>query len=131
MTLSQNQFEELEKTLKDAMRREDPPQGFDLCVMARLREKEIKRPYLVRLFGWMRMPAVRLSVTAALFLAVFGGIIGYQQYERRRKAGETARRELMLALRITGSKLQYAQERVNKSGAQRYGDTSSDSEKSQ
>ncbi len=131
MMSPEDQFEELEQQLKDALQRQDAPQGFKARVTARLRERETEQWFGARVLSWMRMPATRLAVTAALFLAVFGGVIGYQRYERRREAGEAARRELLLALRITGSKLQYAQEKVNRTGAQHYGDSVSDSEKSQ
>ncbi len=131
MMSPEDQFDGLEQQLKDALQRQDAPQGFDARVLARLHERETKQSFGSRVLSWMRMPAARLAVTAALFVAVFGGVLGYQRYERRREAGEAARRELLLALRITGSKLQYAQERVNRTGAQNYGDTVTDSEKSQ
>lgn len=131
MMSSQDQFEDLERALKRALRREDPPEGFDLRVIAKLRERELAHPSRPRIFSWMRTPVFRFAASAALLLAIFSGVVEYQRIERRREAGEAARRELLLALRITGSKLQYAQDKVNRSGEKHYGSDASDSEKQQ
>ncbi len=131
MMSSQNPFDEIEAELRRALCREDPPQGFDLRVAARLREKESRGWFRIPGFMHLPLPALRLVTAALLLVAICGGIIGYQRYERRQQKGEAARRELLLALRITGSKVRYAQERVNRLGSQHYGNADSDSEKSQ
>ncbi len=131
MMSSQNPFDEIEAELRKSLTRKEPPQGFDLRVAARLRKKGSR--------GWLRIPrlmrlpqpAMRLVTAALLLVAICGGVIGYQHYERRQQEGEAAKRELLLALRITGSKVRYAQERVNRLGSQHYGSADSDSEKSQ
>lgn len=100
----------LEDNLKEALKPVDPPAGFASRVLARAvqaeREEQARRKLWAGLFsmGGLRWAAacvvcVLLALSAAL-------------YERdiQRRRGEAAKEQLMLALRITGSKLQIAQQ---------------------
>ena len=84
-----NQFED---DLRAALRREEPPADFAARVIARTRPAP-------RRSAWV-------AAIAACLLAGLGSF-EYQQYE-----GRKAKRELLLALQITGSKLNIAQQKV-------------------
>jgi hypothetical protein len=121
----------IEEELRRALRREEPPAGFAERVLARVRAEDDARPGLWQsLFGFMRIPKFRAALAAAVVLVMVAGTWEYRRYEREREAGEAARRQLMMALRITGSKLQYAQQKVNQSGSRQFGPVT-DSEDSQ
>ena len=104
----------LEDELRHALRREEPPPGFAERVLARAAAGETRRAgWLERVRGWFRVPAVSWALAAALCLLLAAGIAIDRRREREMRArGEAAKTQLMLALRITGSKLGYAQARV-------------------
>lgn len=98
-----------EEELKKALARREPSDGFTAGVLARVNEQnraKLAAPggFLQRLRSWRLVPVL------AGALVITGGI-AYQQHERETR-GETAKKQLMLAMRIAGSKLQYAQSRV-------------------
>lgn len=84
-----NQFE---NDLRAALRREEPPADFTGRVMAQVRPP--------RKTGWIAVAA------AACLLTGIGGF-GYREYQ-----GRKAKREVLLALHIAGSKLNIAQQKV-------------------
>jgi hypothetical protein len=87
---------EFEDELRSALRRKDPPAGFADQVLARTRPKGA-----ARYRGW-----VAAAIAAGLLLSLGG--FEYRQYE-----GRKAKRELLLALEIAGSKLSIAQEKIS------------------
>ncbi len=90
---------DIESDLKRAMRRERPPAGFADRVIARLDEKSpAPRP------RW------RAIAAGVLLTAMIGGWAAHQ--EIRRREGEKAREEVLLALHIAGAKVRVAQEHV-------------------
>ena len=98
-------MDQFEDDLKLALRRVDPPEGFERRVLARLpgapppaRRREH------RLAAW--------AVAAGLIFASFGGVAVYQQYQQQRRALE-ARDQLLLALRVTGQKLDEVRNHIN------------------
>lgn len=98
-----------EEELKKALVRREPSDGFAERVLARVDEQNraklmIRSGFLQRLRSWRLIPVL------AGALVVTGGI-AYQQHEHEAR-GEAAKKQLMLAMRIAGSKLQYAQLRV-------------------
>lgn len=98
--------DKLEQELKKALRRVEPPSGFAGRVLARA-EKEAKQKARPRRFDWFGTGGgLRWAVACALCLALASsGIVYHHERERR---GEQAKEQLMLALRITSSKLQIA-----------------------
>lgn len=97
----------LEEELRNALSREDPPEGFAERVLA---EAARTAPSVWRrLFA---MPILRWAMAGAvcLMLAVAG--IEYKQARQEQARGEAAKEQLMQALHITASKLQLAQEKV-------------------
>jgi ferric-dicitrate binding protein FerR (iron transport regulator) len=85
-------MDELENRLRRALEREDAPEGFAERVIARTRAKSAMR-------RWMAVAA------AVLLLAGIG--YGYRWHE-----GQTAKRQVLLALRITSAKLNHIQAQV-------------------
>lgn len=102
---------EIDEQLKRALQRCEPPEGFADRLLARLEEKSSlagEHPAL-RLWRW---PALRWGAVAAL-VAVAATGIGYQIRQRQEEAeAKVAKQQVMLALRITGSKLRVAKQRV-------------------
>ena len=100
--------EELERLLRQELRPRNAPPGFSARVMGRLPgalqtdSLQKKRPF------WL--PAVRWAA-AALLLGVAGGSY-WEHQQKERIAGERARGQLMLALRISGATLNDIQHKV-------------------
>jgi len=88
----------LEDELRSALRRHEPSPDFTARVLARVAATPARTPARY----WMRWAT---AVAAALVLAV--GAVGYRQYE-----GERAKSQVLLAMRITASKLNKAQKKV-------------------
>lgn len=110
-----NRFED---ELSEALRRREPPPGFADRVMARMASPPTARGFRRTLAGWFRTPAVRWAAAAACCLLLLAGF----EIERRREMqsrGEAAKEQLMLAVRIAGSKLQLAQAKVHEAGERR------------
>jgi hypothetical protein len=95
----------LEHDLKRTLRRESPPAGFASRVLERIeREEQAPRPR-----RWWRAVAASLTLTALL-----GGWAAHTIHERRE--GERAREQVLLALKIAGEKVRYAQQEVRTIG---------------
>jgi hypothetical protein len=105
----------LEDALRNALRREDAPEGFVLKVLARAEQQnsaanDAQRTSWLSIFS---QPLLRWSAVAAVTICLVIGGIYYRNLQRQRAEGEAAKQQLMLALRIAGSKLQLAKEKVN------------------
>ena len=100
---------DIESDLKRALQRESPPEGFAQRVMARVGERRPRRSGQARRLSSMRAVAAGLLLTA-----IVGGWAAHQ--EIRRREGERARDEVMLALRIAGAKVHNAQEQIREIG---------------
>ena len=89
----------LEDDLRRAMRRESPAPGFASRVLQRIeREQAPKRNH------WWRAAAASLTLTALI-----GGGIAYEDHQQQVREGERAKEQVLLALRIAGEKVRYAQ----------------------
>jgi hypothetical protein len=92
----------LEETLRQALRREEPPEGFAQRVLARVASPApAPGPWV-----WLRW-AVAAALPLVLLLA-----FQYNAERRRRAEGERAKTQMLTALRITADKLEYAREKV-------------------
>jgi hypothetical protein len=91
----------LEHDLRHALRRESPPSGFASRVMQRIdqQERTRRRPW-------------RTVAASFVLMSVLGGSAAYVIHERRQAEGERAREQVLLALRIAGEKVRYAQHEV-------------------
>ena len=105
----------LEDALRNALRREDAPQGFAMNVIARA-EQQASTGRDVRRTSWLSIfsqPLVRWAAFATVSICLVIGGAHYRNLRRERVQGEAAKQQLMLALRIAGSKLQLAKSKVN------------------
>lgn len=87
---------DFESDLRTALRRERPPNGFAQRVLARASVRTAPRRN-----GW-----IAAAVAACLLLSIGG-------FEYRQYRGRKAKEELLLALEITGSKLNLAERKVS------------------
>ena len=100
----------LEPELKNALHRVPAPEGFAERVLARVRgEQTIVSARQTRVSVVHRWRAV----AATFLLAVILGGWGTHEMIERRREGERAREQVLLALRITGEKLANAQRGVS------------------
>jgi type VI protein secretion system component VasF len=119
-----------EDDLRKALKRQDPGPEFTRRVMERLHERDAKQKPLSQqkksaIFFWL--PQMRfapaLGFALALVLAV-GTWIGYQSYQQHQQAlkveqyqqklaGERAKQETILALRISSEKLNHVLRKVD------------------
>lgn len=89
----------LERQLHEALRRQDPPEGFAERVLQRAK----KAPPLRR-----RPPFLLMTAASILVLLVPMGL-GYHAYERHRRAEiERAQAQMVLALQVTSQKINLA-----------------------
>jgi UDP-N-acetylmuramyl pentapeptide synthase len=88
----------LDDELKNALQREEPPPGFAGRVLARVEARQSRRPW------WAA------AIAAAVLLAAG---VEFEHQRRLRAEGEQAKERVMLALQITGSKLQVIKEKIN------------------
>ena len=93
-----NQFE---RDLRESLRRREPPADFAAKVLARTRETEVRG-----VFSW------RWLAVAALVVLMIGGTLFIQE-QQRQVENERSKEQLMVALRITGSKMKEVQDRLN------------------
>jgi hypothetical protein len=112
-----------EDELKNALRRQEPPQGFADRVLARATEQDSRpvksawRDWWLTAFAQPFAPAnlLRWAAVAAVAVTLVVGGVHYRNVhvQRERAQGEAAKARLLLALRIAGSKLQLAKARVD------------------
>ena len=103
--------DEFEEELRASLQPRHAPAGFADRVLARVdalpQHNPVPWPHRT-----IRNPWVRSAVAATLLLAV--GLGGYIEHQRERQiAGEHARQQVLLALRITSSTLQDVRNKVD------------------
>ena len=103
-------MQDFEDQLREAMRPGEVPAGFANRVLAKLPEAYPAPP---------RMPYRRVALWAAAVLVIAGSLTGVEveRVREERARGEAARQKVMLALRITGTKLNKAQSHVREISA--------------
>lgn len=99
----------IEQELTPALRRERPPAGFSKRVLGRIHEEtssaDLKRAAYTG--GWTRIAAaILLVVSTGLLSSLYVGQI------RQEAAGERAKQELVLAMRIASEKTNLARQEV-------------------
>ena len=97
-----------EEELRQALNRREPAADFTARVLARAAAEDAKKNSSFW-FSWR----LGLATAAVAILTLSGGVV-YQQHERSLR-GLAAKRQLLIAIRITGTKLQQVQERVKES----------------
>lgn len=105
----------LEDELKKALQRVEPPAGFAERVLLRAARGEDEKPVRSRRwlglfgFGGARTGGLRWAAACAVCVVLAASGVLYERDMQRRR-GEEAKDQVMLALRITGSKLQIAEQ---------------------
>jgi hypothetical protein len=95
----------LEAEIRDSLHPREAPEGFTDRMMARIPERR-------SLLHWpVTRPLWTSAVAAALLLAVFLGV--WANERQQRIAGEHARQQVLLALRITNATLQAVQQKIS------------------
>lgn len=101
----------LEQQLKRAMARQQPPPWFEAKVLA-ASERQMYGPKSWR--DRLRIqPTMRWATGVAAALLVTTGVWQHENAVQEREAGQTAKENLKVALRITGRKLHSIQKRVD------------------
>ena len=95
-----NELEELEHELREGLAARPAPDAFAERVFARVASKEARREVRPAMF-----PHWRSALAAVLIAAVLIAAGLWQRQRQRRIAGEHARAQVFLALRITSSAL--------------------------
>jgi hypothetical protein len=101
-----------EEELKQALKREDPGADFTARVLAKCTQADERAEHSFWRVSWL-MPAWRVGAVAAGLIVLAGGT-AYEHHQHEVK-GMAAKRQLLLAMRIAGTKLQEVQERVKES----------------
>lgn len=101
---------EVEQALREALRREPAPEGLAERILQRA-GRQAPSPLRNPIAPWWRLPALRWAVAAVAIACAGGAILEHRQQQLR---GEQARQQVLLALRITGSRLRIVQEQVVK-----------------
>lgn len=103
--------EDLERLLRQGLKPRQTPAGFTARVMARLPETPPGASFRKKRIFWV--PMMRWAA-AALVLGIAGGSY-WQHQQRERIAGERARNQLVLALRMSAATLNDVQHKVLRS----------------
>lgn len=103
----------LEEELRKAMKREDPGPEFTRKVLGRVAAAPPQRSWWEALTAGLRAPRLRWATAGVMAgaLLISGGL-EYRREQRVRTEGEAAKEQLVLAMRIAGSKLHVAQQKV-------------------
>jgi hypothetical protein len=103
----------LEHELRTALRRREPPAGFEDRVLTRLHAEPGSGPAR-QLLAWIRIclnPRIWAPALAALALLLL--VAGQIRQQRRQEAlAEQAGRQVIYALDLAASKLSYAQQKT-------------------
>lgn len=100
---------DLEHQLKRALQREEPSGDFTARVLARVEQEKHRQPWWRTLFT---SPVLRWATALVLCVLIAGGVFYRREQALRRAEGEAAKQQVMLALRIAGTKVKLAQDRV-------------------
>jgi|SRR5579871_761746 len=106
-----------ERALGKALYRKDAPAGFTDAVLERARDQSFEPHPHTRGSSWLSFfpkPLIRWTAATAACAAMILGMLRYHEVkvEREQTRGEAAKQQLVLALRIAGSKLQRARTKV-------------------
>lgn len=114
----------LENELRSALRREEPSPDFTDRVMAAVtalpaenakRKKREKNYWRSRIDAFLEPFQIKWALVAATaLLALFAGMSLNRHYENQRiqAEGERARQQVLMAMKLTSEKLNYAQRKV-------------------
>lgn len=104
----------LEQELRAALQRQEPPPGFAdrVLAIAAEQEKRHEQHLWTRFKQLFAVPRLRWAAALVGVLVIASGV-GIRVEEQRRAEGEAAKRQVMLALRITSEKWQVAAKEIS------------------
>lgn len=111
MADTRNEFEQLDRELRESLATRSAPLGFTRRVMARIDARE--KSSGARITLWRRVFAAAVVVATCLALVVGNH---YERVHEQRIEGEHARDQVILALRITHSTLEEVRLKVEQKG---------------
>jgi hypothetical protein len=105
----QDPFEQdpFEKELRNALRRQTP--SHDFAARLETAAKRRSKSWWLPLAGYRQL---RWAAAGMLFLLVAGGLSYEREQQMQLIQGEAAKEQVMIALRIAGSKIRLAQTKV-------------------
>ena len=127
---------ELEKALREGMKREEPSPDFTERLMARIAAEaaapvlppspvalpvalaEVRENWWQRWLNLLQVTPGRLAMAGALACLLIVALVSVQRYREQQREiaeGERAKEQVMLALQIASSKLNTAQRKVRQS----------------
>jgi len=114
----------LEDELRAALHTEEPPAGFAerILALAAERERRRERSLWFQFKNSFAVHRLRWAAAVAAIVVVASGV-GLHVQEQRRAEGEAAKRQVMLALRITSEKWRVAAKEISSKTDQSQHDT--------
>lgn len=104
-------MDRFEEALRQALRRQEPPEGFAAGVLRRAAQPAARPGLWESVRSWLSLPALRWSAAAAMVLLLMFSV-QHAAEQRRRAEGERARQQVLTAVKITAGKLDYARNKV-------------------
>jgi hypothetical protein len=105
----------LEEKLRTALRRQDPPPGFEERVLSRIPAPS--PGWRGTLASYFRMPALRWTMAGIIVCClILNGTVQHQREQRLRAEGERAKAQVLQALHMTSVKLNTVRRKVNDIG---------------
>lgn len=103
----------LDRELRRALRRREPPPGFEQRVLQAIHARERRSPLQAALSQVRRLLTPRVYAPALAAVAVLLFVTGQVREQRRQRAlAEEAGQQAVYALELAASKLTYAQQKA-------------------
>jgi hypothetical protein len=112
------EFAELERELKQAMRRVDPPAGFADRVMARIEKPAEQKRAKVLMMPVRWRPWLSGALAAGLAIGVFAvqEVRVHQQEKEQQRKAEMAQQQFEMAVQITNETLNDVRQQIRQAG---------------
>jgi hypothetical protein len=104
---------QLEDELKSALGRREPAGDFTRRMMRRIAQPA-PRSWFEELATLLRPPRLQWVAASVVILVVPFAALEYRQQRQVRAQGQVAKQQLMLAMRIAGTELHHAQQKVQR-----------------
>ncbi len=102
-------MDRFEKDLRNALRRESPSADFQARLASRMAVDGRRKWRWPSILGH---PQIRWAAMATACALILGGFAYQREQQLQRARGESAKQQVMIALRITSSKMKLARTKV-------------------
>jgi len=106
--MGQLDMDRFDQDLRNALERKSPSPGFEGRLTARLGQQE----HRTRWWTAWRRPPLRWAAITVVSLLLLVGVEEWNERQKELEQGQLAKDQVMLALRIAGSKIRLAQSKV-------------------